>query len=166
MRVADISTLYDYHFWATGRILDTATLITDDKFRAPRRFPLGSLHRTLVHTLGIEIDWLDLWQENLPSPSLTVDDLPDLATIRERWHRFAAELRAYLATRDDRDLDRIMPFTLPRLGLDFRVPLWNLMLIPTYHGAQHRSEAAQILTECGRSPGNLDIPFFLNGHGI
>jgi uncharacterized damage-inducible protein DinB len=165
MRVADISALYDYHFWATMRILDAATLVTDEQFTAPTRFPMGSLHRTLVHMLAAEVYWLDWWQEKPPLPFLTVEELPDVATIRARWGQLETDLCAALLILDERNLDRSVSHTVPRFGIDYSAPLWLMILHPTYHGAQHRSEAAQMLTEYDRSPGNLDLPVFLNARG-
>jgi uncharacterized damage-inducible protein DinB len=165
MRGADISALYNYHFWATMRILDAATLVTDEQFTAPTRFPMSSLHRTLVHMLAAEVYWLDWWQGKPPLPFLTVEDLTDGAAIRARWHQYEADLRAALLTLDEQDLDRPTTHTVPRLGIDYTAPLWLMILHPTYHGAQHRSEAAQMLTEYDRSPGNLDLPVFLNERG-
>jgi uncharacterized damage-inducible protein DinB len=40
------------------------------------------------------------------------------------------------------------------------VPMWQMLAHLANHGTQHRSEAAVILTEAGRSPGDLDMIFF------
>jgi uncharacterized damage-inducible protein DinB len=162
MRTADLPLLYDYHFWATHRILDKASMVTDEQFTNPMRFPMGSLHATLVHTLGTEIFWLDWWQEKPRQPRLTSEDLPDVAAIRARWQQLETELRAFLTSLDEQDLDRPVTHTVPSYGIDYTAPLWILILHATYHGAQHRSEAAQMLTEYGQSPGDLDMPVFLN----
>jgi uncharacterized damage-inducible protein DinB len=166
MRTADLLLLYDYHYWATHRILDKADAVTAEQFTSPTPFPMGSLHQTLVHTLATEIYLLDWWQEKPRQPRLTAEDLPDVAAIRARWRQVETELRAYLATLDENGLDRIVSHTIPRYGMDYTAPLWSLILHATYHGAQHRSEAAQMLTEYGQSPGNLDLPVFLNERGI
>jgi len=67
MRVRDVVALYDYHYWATGRVLDTATLITPEQFAAPAPVPWRSLRGTLVHLLGGEWGWLARW-EGRPAP--------------------------------------------------------------------------------------------------
>lgn len=165
MRAADLLLLYDYHFWATHRILDRASLVTPEQFVQPTRFPMGSLHATLVHTLGAEIFLLDWWQEKPQQPRPTVEDLPDVMAIRARWGQLEIDLRAYLTSLDERDLDRMVSHIVPRSGIDYTALLWNLIIHATYHGTQHRSEAAQMLTEYGQSPGNLDLPVFLNERG-
>jgi uncharacterized damage-inducible protein DinB len=162
MRAADLLLLYDYHYWATHRILDKASMVTDEQFTQATRFPMGSLHATLVHTLATEIFLLDWWREQPRQPPLTVEDFPDVDAIRARWQQLETELRAFLSSSDEQDLDRPVTHTVPRYGIDYTAPLWILILHATYHGAQHRSEAAQILTEYGQSPGNLDLPVFLN----
>ena len=40
------------------------------------------------------------------------------------------------------------------------VPFWQMLAHVANHGTQHRSEAAVLLTEAGRSPGDLDMIFF------
>jgi uncharacterized damage-inducible protein DinB len=166
MRATDLLLVYDYHFWATHRILDRATLVTDEQFMRPTRFPMGSLHQTLAHTLAAEILLLDWWQEKPRLPPLTTEELPDVVAIRERWRQQETQLRSWLSARDEHDLDSAVSHRIPRYGIDYTAPLWSLILHATYHGAQHRSEAAQILTEYGQSPGNLDLPVFLNGRGM
>jgi uncharacterized damage-inducible protein DinB len=45
-------------------------------------------------------------------------------------------------------------------GWDEGIPVWQTLAHVVNHGTQHRSEAAVIVTEAGRSPGDLDmIPF-------
>jgi uncharacterized damage-inducible protein DinB len=41
------------------------------------------------------------------------------------------------------------------------LPLWQLMAHIANHGTQHRSEAAEMLTQMGRSPGDLDLMQYL-----
>jgi uncharacterized damage-inducible protein DinB len=163
MHVADILTLYEYNNWANERILRTATQLTTAQFTAPTRFPHGTLRATLVTTLNAESIWLDFWREIPWPPFLTEEEFPDLALLRERWAQKEAERCAYLATVSDSDLDR--PRTFTRFGgrVNYTAPLWTFMIHPVIHGTQHRSEAAQMLTEYGYSPGNIDLVFFLNG---
>jgi uncharacterized damage-inducible protein DinB len=45
-------------------------------------------------------------------------------------------------------------------GWDEGIPVWQTPAHVVNHGTRHRSEAAVIVTEAGRSPGDLDmIPF-------
>jgi uncharacterized damage-inducible protein DinB len=41
------------------------------------------------------------------------------------------------------------------------LPLWQLLAHIANHGTQHRSEAAEMLTQIGRSPGDLDLMQYL-----
>ena len=58
---------------------------------------------------------------------------------------------AFLAARDDAWLT----------GDDEGVPFTGMLQHVVNHGTQHRSEAAAILTQAGRSPGELDLITFL-----
>jgi len=43
------------------------------------------------------------------------------------------------------------------LDAEASVPRWLILAHIVNHGTQHRSELARHLTECGHSPGDLDL---------
>jgi uncharacterized damage-inducible protein DinB len=66
------------------------------------------------------------------------------------WNVEWAGWDGWLATLDDEAL-------LKRFD---DVPMWQLLAHVMNHGTQHRSEAAALLTDAGRSPGDLDMVDF------
>lgn len=156
MRVSDIQALYDYHYWANGRILDTATQITAAQFAAPAPVPWNSLRGTLVHTLGAELGWLARWEGRPPAPRPQDDGNLTVASLTAHWRESEVALRAYLARLADDALDRDLQYT--RSSGEVRIkPLWHTLVHVVNHGTQHRSEAAILLTMYGASPGDLDL---------
>jgi uncharacterized damage-inducible protein DinB len=156
MRVAEIRTLYDYHYWANGRICEAATRITPEQFVAPAPVPWGSIRGTLVHTLGAERSWLARWEGRAPPPRPADDEFPTIAAVIAAWGESEARIRAFIAGLDDEALDRDFAYT--RYSGERRVqPLWQLLVHVVNHGTQHRSEVAVLLTMHGASPGDLDL---------
>ena len=156
MRVRDLEALYDYHYWANGRVLETATRITAAQFAAPAPVPWHSLRGTLVHLLGAEIGWLARWEGRPPAPRPSDDDRVTVASLTALWGESETALRAYLATLADDALDRDFQYT--RSSGETRVkPFWHTLVHVVNHGTQHRSEAAVLLTMYGASPGDLDL---------
>lgn len=159
MRVADIQTLYDYNYWATSRILDTAETLAPEQFTQPL-LKLGHMRGTLRHTLGAEIIWLERWQGHSPAQLLKDEDVPTLADLRARWREQESHMRAFIAGLTDADLERVVHYRNTR-GDAYAEPLGWLMAHVVNHGTQHRSEAAAMLTELGHSPGDLDLLAYL-----
>lgn len=48
---------------------------------------------------------------------------------------------------------------------DLPLVLWQVIAHLSYHGMQHRSEAAILLTHFGHSPGGIDMVFWLFAKG-
>jgi uncharacterized damage-inducible protein DinB len=156
MRVRDIQALYDYHYWANGRILDTATRITPEQFAASAPVPWNSLRGTLVHLIWVEQAWLARWEGQVPVQRVHDDDRANLASLTALWRESEVGLRAYLATLADDVLERDLAYT--RSNGEKRVkPFWHTLVHVVNHGTQHRSEAAVLLTMYGASPGDLDL---------
>jgi uncharacterized damage-inducible protein DinB len=63
------------------------------------------------------------------------------------WRAEWPAIDAWLASMDDAWLERD----------DEGVRFWQMLAHVVNHGTQHRSEAAAILTDVGRSPGDLDM---------
>jgi uncharacterized damage-inducible protein DinB len=155
MRVTDLQELFDYNDWANARILSAAEQLTAEQFAAPTRFPRESLRGCMLHIVSALRFHLALagWQ----GERTTTPDDPDVAAVRALLAREGTALRAFLGTLTDADLDQPRSLPFAPEGLVSIAPLWQLLVHNLNHATQHRSDAAQMLTDFGHSPGDLDL---------
>jgi uncharacterized damage-inducible protein DinB len=73
-------------------------------------------------------------------------------------------LRNFVGSLSDIDLSREIA-TTNRAGIEFRRPLALDITQILNHSTQHRSEAAEMLTMIGRSPGDMDLSVYLQETG-
>ncbi|MCB0114108.1 MAG: DinB family protein [Caldilineaceae bacterium] len=163
MNTSDLQTIYDYNYWANGRILAAAAQLSQEQFVAIPASSGGSMRGTIVHVLDAEYAWRMLLQHKTLDHfrELKADDFPTVAALAERWREDEQSMRAWLATLTDADLAGTIRYTTDEGGTRERV-LWHCLWHVVNHGTQHRSEAAVLLTDYGCSPGGLDFTAFLN----
>jgi uncharacterized damage-inducible protein DinB len=161
MKVEEIRLLFDYNYWATGRILDTAAKAGPRLYTASGKLSHGGLRETLVHLVSAEWIWLQRVKEGVsPTEMLDPKDYPTLDALRKRWVEEEATMRAYLRGLKDADLERVVHYQ-DRQGNSFALALWKILLHVVNHGTLTRSEAAVLLTQKGFSPGDLDLRMYL-----
>lgn len=162
MNISDIHLLYDYNYWANRLIVDTAAALSPQLLAQPFAFAPDGLRGTLVHTLDGENLWRHLCQFNrlLEHRLAETEPFPTLESIATFWTAEEAEMRAYLRSLRDEDLESMVRYEIPE-GRRERV-LWHCLVHVVNHGTQHRSEAAAALTDLGHSPGGLDFTRYLN----
>ena len=153
MRQSELATLFDFMYWANRRILATAARLTVAQFTLPSVIAGRDLRATLVHTLDTECSWRLRLQrrETEGRKALALSDYRSVAALAEHWARDEAEMRAWVASLDDDVLARTPED--PRAHF----PLWYYLLHMVTHSQQHRAESAQLLTQLGRSPGDIDF---------
>lgn len=163
MNIRDTLTLYDYHYWATQRILAASAQLSPEQFLVPTAHSFGSLRGTLVHTLDSECGWRTLCQHRTLAAFRDLEEaaFPSVDVLKQRWQEEERAMRDYLAQLADDDLNEYVRYTTPEGAKRERV-LWHCLVHVVNHGTQHRSEAAAILTDYGCSPGELDFTLFLN----
>lgn len=161
MQLQDLLTLYEYNDWATGRILTACGQISTEQFLAPANHSHGSLRGTLVHTLDAEYGWRMFCQHNRQTPEMVESDFPTVDALTERWQDEKRARHDFLTSLEDEDLTRLVRSTSDSGQPRARV-LWHCLVHVVNHGTHHRSEAAAILTNCERSPGDLDFMLFLS----
>jgi uncharacterized damage-inducible protein DinB len=144
-----------FHAWANDRILTTAAGLSEEELRRTANLDHGSAFTTLRHLVDVDWSWRefcignDIGQTYVWDHGFVLDDLPTI-------HAFSLEedarLRHYVESLDDAALAESLA-----VGEDFAAPRWLILAHVVNHGTQHRSELARYLTECGHSPGELDL---------
>ncbi len=147
--------LVRFHAWANDRILTTAAGLSDEELRGTVNLDHESAFRTLRHLVDVDWSWRELCTGNdvgetyVWDHGFVLDDLPAI-------HAFCLEedvrLRSYVESMGDATLAKSLA-----VSADFAPPQWLVLAHIVNHGTQHRSELARYLTECGHSPGELDL---------
>ncbi len=156
MNATGLRELYDHHAWATGKALACAAEVPPEQAAAKPWQGVPSLLDALAHIVTAERYWLLNWQGRewfaLARPA-------SVAEVAERWVLLQADARAFLAGLCDADLVRLLRLSEPIGG--GRDTLAAGVTHVLLHAAQHRAEAAALLSEYGHSPGGLDYIDFL-----
>jgi len=150
MRLDDIRYLFAYDRWATRKILSALDGVDASAWGATGVIGELGLGEILIHQLGAHQRWRNALAQTGLDPRPEDEPLPTPAAFGPAWDAEWAALDAWLPTLTDDWLARRHE----------GVPLWQMLAHVVNHGTQHRSEAAAILTEADRSPGELDMIFF------
>jgi len=155
-----IQSLFDYNEWANNAILDAASSLAEEEVTRDRGEGAaghGSLQGILLHILGSHVSWLMRWTGQPPHIA-RVEPGAVMPAIRESYANAHERLHAYVDSLTDDALDAETGLMDPQDGQwrTWRRPLWQVMLSTGTHAAQHRGEAALILTALGQSPGEID----------
>ena len=159
--------LYDHHASALDRVLAYALEVSPEQAVAKPWQGVPSLRDALAHIITAERVWLMRWQDG--EPPAWAKRHPDpwtVAEIVERWTVVQGETRAFLASLGEVELTRFlrMPRAFPDpfepVGRGRQTLAAGVMHV-LLHAAQHRAEAAALLSEYGHSPGELDYIDFL-----
>jgi uncharacterized damage-inducible protein DinB len=149
--------LVRFHAWANDLILTTAAGLSDGELRRTGDLDHGSAFHTLRHLVDVDWSWRefcegnDVGQTYVWDHGFALDDLPAI-------HAFClgedVRLRSYVESLDDAALTESLVMSA---DVNDTVPRWLILAHVVNHGTQHRSELGRYLTECGHSPGDLDL---------
>lgn len=161
MNIQNIQLMYEYNYWASGKILSAGAKVTQEQFLAPAAFPYGGLRGTLFHIVDGERLWRVLFETNEIVEDMKEEDFPTFKSLEMKFQDEENALRAYLNRLTDADMESHLRYTVEG-GIQRDRILWHCLYHLVNHGTQHRSEAAAILTSYNASPGDIDFTLFLN----
>jgi uncharacterized damage-inducible protein DinB len=149
--IDDVRDLFAYDRWATERLLAALDGIDEGTWSASQVIDERGLGGILVHMLGAYQRWRHglIGDDELPRPEREPLLSPD--ELRSRWEAEWPAMDSFLASRDDAWL----------AGDDEGVRFDRMLQHLANHGTQHRAEAAVLLSQAGRSPGDLDLIVWL-----
>lgn len=161
MNIQDIKFIYEYNYWANGKILEASAKVTQEQFLASAEFPFGGLRGTMLHVVDAEYGWRGFFETKKFNEDLKPDNFPTFESLEKKFHEEEKSMRAYLSGLKDEDMESRVTYTTETGAVRDRI-LWHCLHHVVNHGTQHRSEAAALLTSYGSSPGDLDVTVFLN----
>jgi uncharacterized damage-inducible protein DinB len=147
MEPADVRYLFAYDRWATERVLAQLDGLDAEVWGATGVVGERGIGSILVHMLGAHQRWRLAFEGSEESPRPEDEPLPSPAELVARWVVELDATDAFLTEVTTGFLDHV------REGVKVSVMLQHL----ANHGTQHRSEAAVLLTQAGRSPDQLDM---------
>ncbi len=161
MRPGEINLLFAYNRWAQEKVLAACRGLSETELRRTTQASFGSLLGTLAHILGAEEVWRRRLQEGIsPEQMVSPDDFAGLADLEAYWQSEAARLDGFVAGLDEAGLQRRARFR--RIGGGFEeATVWKALVHVVMHGMQFRAEAGAILAGFGRSPGDIDLIYYL-----
>ena len=152
-----LRSTFGYNFWANGQLIKKATQIDSVEFVEDLGVGHGSLQLTLFHILNLEDVWFGLMENGEPPASrLEKEYFASIEPFKTEWKRVEGNYLNYLDRAAEADLIAIVE-TKDQNDVVTPIPRWRMLQHVLYHSAQHRAEAALILTHLGHSPGNLDF---------
>jgi uncharacterized damage-inducible protein DinB len=167
MKSEEIKLIFEYNFWANRRILTACARVTPEQYAAAADTGVGyeSLRATMLHIIGSERGWRLICQgiAEVDWDELSEAEYPTVQSLEGRWLAEEAEMRAYIGSLSNDDLQSIVRYPIDSGTIRERL-LWHCLYHLANHGTQHRSEAAALLTSYGQSPGDTDFTVFLNEH--
>lgn len=166
MTVKDLEVLYDYGYWANGKLFHVISELTPEQFTRPVGGSYGSIRNTLVHLLSAEWGWLSRCGGPERGQRLNPVDYPDVESLIETWSKVEGCVREFLSGLKYEDLARNVEYTNDR-GEKRSMPLGDLMQHAANHGVHHRGQVALLLRLLGCAPGYLDmIVYFSDKRGV
>ena len=158
MTVQDLTTLFDYGYWANRKLFEVISQLTPEQFAQPLSGTHGSIRNTMVHMLSAEWGWLERCGGPVRGAALKPDDYPTAESLIAGWNKVETMMREFLARLRNEDLARVIEFAL---GAEARsMPVEEMLQQGANHGVHHRGQVSLLLRLRGYNPDNFDIVLY------
>lgn len=152
--------LFDYHFTLSQKLLNRALEITPGSFMDNRGYGHGSLRGIFYHLLRTDRSWrLALETGRQVVPGMNPDDYVDVPALSAGFKDEQADWLRLIESLDDSSIAGQIELTSLR-GTVIQLDYWRILQHVILHGMQHHSEIANLLSDSGASPSDIDFIFY------
>lgn len=151
MRLEDLRSLLEYHYWARDRMLAALDALAPELYARDLGSSFRSIRDTAVHIYAAEWAWYARWQGASPTALIQAGTFPDAASLRRTWVEHEAKMRAFLEESGERGLDRVIEYKLLS-GDPGASPFWQMLQHVVNHASYHRGQITTMLRQVGASP--------------
>ncbi len=152
--------LFEYNDWANRRLWECIIPLTDEQFRRPNNFSIGSIHEQVVHLMGVEWLFLQRVQGISPTSIPLVEEYPTRDAIRQQWDGITSDWLPYLVYLNDEALDGSITFTSFNGRTQRTMPLWEMLSQMLNHSTDHRAQTLAVIHQVGGKTLEQDFIFY------
>lgn len=152
MTTSLLTDALEHHTWATERLLDACTALTDEQLDSVVPGTYGSIIATLRHTVQADSFYLMLFT-GYRVPLIDREATLSIDELRAANQRHAADYRAYLASNPDPAVDLA---EREEQG-SYHATLGIRLAQAIHHGTDHRSQVCTALTNLGIEPPLISV---------
>lgn len=149
MNAAYFQGMIDYTYWAHHLIWECVLDLSEEQYRRPCNYSVGSVHEQVVHTMGAEWLWLQRLRGEQPDPFLQPGDFPTRGDVRARWDTVETEWRAFRDGLTDERLAQNIIYTSIHGNKRREQPLWEGLAQIINHGTDHRAQTLSLIHQVG-----------------
>ena len=151
-----------YHVWATHRLLDAVSRVSDDDYRKDVGLFFKSIHGTLNHLLvGEHLIWYPRFAKGVsPKMELDAEVEPDRARLGQSLRGGAANWLPLIESWPAERFDGVLNYTTLR-GTPATLPFAATLAHVFNHGTHHRGQITAALTALGHASPDLDLVVLL-----
>lgn len=153
-----VRLMWDYNYWGHHYVWDLITQLSEEDFKRPVEYSIGSVHQQIVHVMWAEEVWFSRIHGTL-QPTYMPEDMPTRERIRQHWDSVEQNWRDYLAALTESDLSREFTVTNSK-GDQFVHYVGEVMLHVANHGTDHRAQILRLLTDYGVETGPQDLIWY------
>jgi uncharacterized damage-inducible protein DinB len=157
----EISKLFAYNRWANARTIDAAAALTEEEYERVLGGSFPSARETLAHIYAAEWIWLERWQGRSPRGLPAAQEVPTLATLREKWKAVEDGQESLLAGLSEARLAEVVSYVNVK-GETWAYPLGEMLVHVVNHSTYHRGQVVTMLRQLGKSARPTDYLVFLD----
>jgi uncharacterized damage-inducible protein DinB len=158
-RLAEIIELYEFNTWATQRMFESTSVLSDEELTRDLKNSFPSVRDTLLHIVGAEWVWLTRWQGTSPSALPDTSAASTHSQIVRWWHEIDTDRQTFLTSLTPNALDGIIGYT-NFAGQPLAFPLWQMLRHLVNHTSYHRGQITTMLKQLGHQPIATDMILF------
>lgn len=138
----------EYLRWSDQQSMIAARSVPDEGYHKDQGISLGSLHKLLVHCMGVQWLWACRFRGESPSRIEDEKDYPTRMDVEQRWPLVHAVLIEFVGRQSQQQLQ--MPITYhDTRGEAHTLPLRDMILNLIDHGSYHRGQINTLIKRAG-----------------
>lgn len=161
MNIEYLRTICHYNYDMHRKVWDCIMRLTDEQFVQDVDYSLGSVRNQYVHVASVDNRWLGRLQGSPTPEGLKNEDYTTREVLRARWDQIALDMRNYVDSITDRQLDEVVHYDMPHRGGMKHNSRWQMIVHVVNHGTDHRAQVLPILHRLGAPTLEQDLILYL-----